>query len=454
MLNTKAAPAKARILAGAVLLLLAGCSSGPSGKSKQSVNTLLAEQNFAGAEQFIDKIKENEYKKKNLVLFYLDKGLVQHHAGRFKESDESFDTAEKRMEELYTKSVSQAAGMFVLNDNTVDYSGEPYERALTNVFRALNYVFLNQFDDALVESRKVEQFLQELNDKLGGKKVYRDDAFAHYLCALLYADQGKKDDARISKDAADQAYGWYAKDYNTPAPQFDLPKGGGDHGELVFIHYNGVAPRKFSRTFQIAWGEAIALAKQSDDEDKQKFENGLRAGILGKAITVAFPEYKQDPFRITASEVSVDDGKDASPTIVMEDISAIATKTLADRVNLIRARAIARATVKFVLAEQVAKAGDKGCDKAPGGYLAQKACKMASHGLAHGVAAATEVADTRSWTTLPSQIRMARLKLAPGKHDLTVSFKDKTGAVVSSHVFKDVEISKSKRTYIGYRTAL
>ncbi|MBI3551052.1 MAG: hypothetical protein HY077_00920 [Elusimicrobia bacterium] len=448
----KAAPTSCTV--GAALFLLCGCGSGPSGSSKKQINTLLAQQNFSAAEQFVDGLKESEYKKKNMVLFYLDKGLIEHHEGKYKESDQSLDAAEKRMEELFTKSVTKTAGMLVLNDNTVDYAGEPYERALTNVFRALNFVFLNQPEEALVESRKVEQFLQELNDRLGGKKVYKDDAFARYLDSLLYADEGKMDDARISMEAATQAYAWYAKDYNTPEPRFEFPKNEGPHGELVFVHYNGIAPRKISKTFQIAWGQAIALAQQSNDPDKQQFENGLRAGILGHAITVSYPEYVQDPFTIAGSEVKA--GEEApGETVLMEDVSAIATKTLADRNALIKTRAIARATIKFVIAEAVAKAAKDACARQYGANSWQ--CLVgggAARMTAHGVAAATEVADTRSWTTLPSQIRMARLKLPVGKHDVRVDFKNAAGGVVSSHVFKDVQIRKSKRTYLSLRTAL
>jgi hypothetical protein len=433
---------------------LAGCTSGPSASSRKAINGLMAQENFAGAEQYIDHLKDSQYKKKNMVLYYLDKGLVEHHEGKYKESDESLDTAERRMEELYTASVSRTAGMFVLNDNTSEYAGEPFEHALTNVFRALNYVFMGQLDDALVESRKVEQFLQELNDKLGGKKVYKDDAFAHYLNSMLFADEGKMDDARISLQAANDAYGWYVKDYNTPLPHFDFPASKDDHGELVFIHYNGVSPRKFSRTYQIAWGQAMSIAQQSDDPQKQQFNNSLAAGLTGNAITVAFPEYVQDPYAIKSSEVVVDSGAASGSTILMEDVTAIAMKGLKDRIDLVRARAIARATIKFVIAQAAAKAvKDTVCRQYGGGSL-QCALAGLTKNVGSAIAAGTEVADIRSWGTLPSQIRMSRLKLSPGKHNVLVKFKDASGAVVQSYEFKDVNIVKSQRTYLSYRTAL
>lgn len=438
---------------------LTGCASGPSSRSKVAVNAYLAAGNYEGADKYLEGVKQTQYGQKNLVLFYLDKGTVLHHEGKYAESDQAFDRAEQRAQELYTKSLHQAAGLLLLNDTTMDYAGEPFERALTNVFRALNYVFLGKPDEALVESRKVELFLDGLGRQLQGKSVYKDDAFARYLDSLLYADSGKLDDARISMDAADQAYGWYGSLFHTPAPHFTFAPAAeaADHGELVFIHYNGVAPRKVSKTWQLAWGEALLLTQNSQDAEAQgaQFKNGLRAGITGHAITVAYPDYVQDPFRIVSSEVEVDGGQARTDTLLMEDIAAIAHRSLQDRMGLVKTRAVARATVKFVLAETASRAAGAQCDRQYGaGTFGANACKLLARGIAHGAAAATEIADTRAWAALPSQIRMARLKLPPGTHTVVVRFKDAAGAVVSTYTFKDVMISKSKRTYLGYRTAI
>lgn len=436
-----------------LLGLLAGCASGPSGETRRNVNLLIAAGDYEKAEKFLDSKKELEYGKKNAVLFYLDKGTVLHHAGKYKESELAFDRAEQRAEELYTKSISQHGGMLLLNDTTVDYAGEPFERALLNVFRALNYVFMGNLEEALVESRKVERFLQEMKDKLGGKRVYKDDAFARYLDSLLYEDMGKPDDARISLHHAREAYQWYASDYNTPEPRFDLPKDQ-DAGELVFLHYNGVAPRKVSKTFQVAWGQAVAIAQEDKMEGGDaQFRNALRAGIAGKSITVSHPEYVQDPFRIASSEVYVD-GVLAGSTQLAEDISAIASKTLKDRMAVIRARAIARATVKYAVAESLAQATARECEKKSGG-VKWKAdlCKGVMRGLAHGTAAATEAADTRGWTALPSQIRLARVAIPAGTHEVRVDFKDAAGQVVATRLYKDVAVERRKRTYLHHRTA-
>lgn len=444
-----------RLLALAVFLgalAATGCVS-PSSASKRTVNAFIAQRQFAQAETYLETQKETSYGKRNMVLYYLDKGLVQHHAGKYKESDASFDKAERRMDELYTTSLTKASGLLLLNDATMDYAGEPYERALTHVCRALNYVFLGNHDEALVESRKVERFLTELGDKAGSRSVYKDDAFARYLDALLYADAGKRDDARISYQAAKAAYEDYRRTYGTAPPRFDFPKAAKNRGELVFIHYNGVAPRKIVQTFQVAWNQALPVMRQSGDAEAQdaRVLNALNAGFMGSAVTVAFPAYTQDPYSIASSEIFVDNQRVGS-TILMEDVAAIATKTLEQRMGAIKARAIARATIKYILAEAAAKAAAKACDAKLSGWQATL-CKAAARGVAHGAAAASETADTRSWAALPAQIRMARVKVEAGKHDVAVYYKTGTGVTISSQAFSGVMIADHQRTYLSGRTA-
>lgn len=428
--------------------LLAACG-GPSGSMRKEVNGLIAARDFAGAEARIAQEKQGSYGKKNQVLYYLDLGAVQHDGGKYKESDQSFEAAETRMEELYTKSVSKAAGTLLLNDNTTEYAGERFERALVNVYRALGYLFRNDREGALVEIRKLSRLLQEYADVYGAKSTaYKDDAFAQYLSSLLYEDDGKADDARISLDKSKKVYEFYAASYATPTPRFDFVADEANAGgELVFIHLNGTAPRKISKSFSVAWNEAVVALKASKDDEKESAQahNALRAGLVGNAVTVAYPAYIQDPFQIAGSRV--DSAGRKADTQLMEDVSAIAMKDLAERQALIKVRAIARATIKFVLAKTAS-------DEVKKKYGANSWQALAAQVGGAAAAAATEIADTRAWATLPSQFRLARLRLPPGKHDVIVSYTGPTGAVIATRTFKDVAVRKGGRTYLHDRTAL
>ncbi len=434
-------------LAGAAVLSAAACA-GPSRSYRSGLDSMLAASNYAGAMEEIEKAKAGEYSEKNAVLYYLDLGMVRHDAGEYRASDSDFDSAERQMEELFTKSVSRRAGTFLLNDNTTKYAGEVFERALMNVFRALDYVFLGASDDALVEARKVTAYLARFHDFMEGKSGYKDSAFAEYLSAMLFEQDGKNDDARICYDAAGEAYGWYASDYGTPKPQFSVPaysdlasKG---LGEIVLLHYAGVAPIKESRTFQVAWNEAMLAVSQSGEKeaDSDRFKNAAMAGIAGNSITVSYPEYVQPAYSITASRIAA--GPAQADSLLMEDVSAIARRALEDKNAAIRIRAIARAAIKYVLA----KAASDEVEKRAGSTFGLLARMVTS-----ATSAATEVADTRGWTTLPAQIRMARLAVPPGKQDVTVTFYGRGGEPEGGYIFKDVEVEQGRRTYLHYRTA-
>ena len=353
------------------------------------------------------------------------------------------------MEELFTKSVSRAAGTFLLSDNTKEYVGEVFERALMNVFRALDYVFLGKPDDALVEARKVTSYLDRFREFMQGRSGYRDSAFAQYLSAMLFEQDGSYDDARISYSAADKAFKTYSADYGMPKPGFTVPPyaklGGMGLGEIVFLHYNGPAPMKVSRTFQVAWNEALLAVSQTqeDDASAERFRNAVKAGVLGNAITVAYPEYKQPEYKIGGSRISA--GGAEAQSMLMEDVTAIARQTLEEKNAAIRLRAIARATIKFVLARAAAAKVEQKAG-AGLGLLARIVTSAAG--------AATETADTRGWATLPAQIRMARLAVPPGVQDVKVTFIGTNGAVTGSTVFRGVNVVKGQRTYLHYRTTL
>lgn len=433
----------------AFLALALSACGGPSGSMRKEVNASLAGRDFAAAEKKVVAAKQSSYGKKNQVLYYLDLGAVQHDAGKFKESDESLDRAERRMEELYTKSVTRAAGTLMLNDTTTEYAGERFERALVNAYRALNYTFLNKREDALVEVRKLSRLLQEYADVYGIKNTaYKDDAFAQFLASLLYEDDGRLDDARIAREKSRKAYQDWAKAYGTPIPRLEPVGERKGAGEVVFLHYNGVAPRKVSKTISVAWREALTHldATKDDEAEAGRARRAVAAGLTaGKAVAVAFPAYVQDPFQIAGSRVS-SDGLEA-PTELASDVSAIARKDLEERLGVIRARAIARATIKFILAKAASDAAAKKYGKNSWqALLTQAGGAVAS--------VATEVADTRAWATLPAQFRVARLYLPPGVHDLTVTYTGPSGATLSTMQFKGVTVVKGRRTYLRDRTAL
>ena len=80
--------------------------------------------NFDNAVQKIEEAEKNEeYSDKDRVLLHLDKGILYHYQGNYKESNKEFEDAELDIEELYTKSISKGVFSFLLNYNSLAYDG-------------------------------------------------------------------------------------------------------------------------------------------------------------------------------------------------------------------------------------------------------------------------------------------------------------------------------------------
>jgi uncharacterized protein len=433
----------ARGRTAAVVVAALACASGPTHEQKASLNGMIAARDWAAAARQLKETRSDRYADRDAVLYWLDVAAVLHDGGNFLESDQALDSAEQRMEELYTQSVTKTAGTFLLNDATDDYRGEPHERSLLHVLRALNYAYLGRTDEAVVEARKVSAFLAELTSTLSTRYVYRDDAFAQYLSALLFEDAGRTDDARISYQAAHQAYAAYARAYGTPEPVYDLGAMAPEEGEVVFLHYAGMAPRRASETIQIAWREALfAVRASGTDEERARVANAVTAGLSAHAVTVAFPREVQDPYGIAGSEIQI--GQRRAKTLLVEDISAISRQALEDRNGAIRSRAIARAMIKYIIAtvteEETKKNAGQGW-----GFVAGVFARTA--------AAATEIADTRCWSTIPAQIRMARIRAPAGTQVVQVRYSSPAGVFTNGESLT-VDVKPGRRTYVHVRTAM
>lgn len=98
----------------------------------------------------------------------------------------------------------------------------------------------------------------------------------------------------------------------------------------------------------------------------------------------------------------------------------------------ITARAVARAVAKHNVAREV---GDQHA-------LAGFAMMVTNY--------ATEVADTRSWLTLPGELHMARLPLKPGKYDLKLELRGAGNHIMHTYHYKDVQVKRGAKTYLTY----
>jgi hypothetical protein len=218
----------------------------------------------------------------------------------------------------------------------------------------------------------------------------------------------------------------------------------------VVLHYAGLAPEKIDSFYEISLFNGFPYVEQMDaaSQDQTQVEQA-RAAFRGmaadKMIRVAFPKYKRNDYRIRSLEISAPNDGDPRRAVLVEDVGAIAERNLADRNLRTKSRAIARAVVKYLLAQNVSQAVEKNNDEGLG-FLVKAVLQAA--------AAATEVADKRSWQTLPDLVLMARAILPAGPQSVTLHFLDNAGATVETREIKEIAVQAGKRTFLIVRTAL
>jgi uncharacterized protein len=446
-----------RKLSCIVLLLLLGAmifACAPKVKHYPVINQHLANQNY---EQALQVIKDNKdsYPERNAALYYMEEGILAHFALRYKESNESLSRAEQIMDELYTRSISKQTASFLINDNTIPYRGEDFESAMVNLFMALNYVGLGLRDEALVEARKVDNKLNIINSRYSENKknVYKEDAFIRFLMGVLYEADGEDNDAFISYRKAEEIYRTdYQQNYGVSPPvllienlfssanaidfqeelkdlqgqysgvTFMTPAEKKEMAEIYFIHYNGLGPEKVEKRW---------LAPLPD----------------GYVVKVAYPKFKRRHYQVVRGVATLKNLATGASyefsTMLMENIGSIAIKNLENRIGRIKAKAIARATTKYLATKASSKvAKDRGGSLV--GLLVQAAGNVASF--------ATEQADIRHWRLLPAEIRVAKTEVPPGEYEGRINFVNASGAIITSRKIERFAVEMREKRFITYRT--
>lgn len=447
-----------------LLLTLSGCASHVADLAGVR-GALVAGHTDSALAQF-----ERRKAKKQDLLYLLDSGYMLHAAGRWKESNDVFEAAERRAEELVTKSVSREAAAFLTSDRVRPYSGLPFELRMISWYRALNYFELGELDAALVEARKSTDRIARNSyaDSTASESASarsHQEAFLHYMNGLIYAAGGEGDNAAVSFRLAGQLYAGassvagfdappaFFADFLALARRLDLAE---DERALAGRARGGTKPETEPRNIVVClesgfvpYREAVDLTLpifKKDDwgapgwywdsyrHDLYSWRPGYYRGDvdLDHVLRIAFPRLVEPRTAVARVEVVAPDGTRlaAEPAL---NLDAVCRSDFEARLPSIFMKTVARAIAK----ELARKAADK---KGEGWGL-----------LVNLIGAATEAADTRSWTFLPSRIDLARLTLPPGPATLTVRFLDASGRAVDEQRVQ-LEVHPGRTEFVHFRS--
>lgn len=389
------------------------------------------------ADKWLDS-NNKEARRTNRLLYYFNRGYVARMLGDYERSIGFFSEADRMIED-YLKSPGAEVLALLTNPGIRPYQPEDFEVIMLNYYQALNFLQLGDYEKALVECRRINLRLQQLNDRhKDHKSNYQRDAFAHVMMGLIYEADLDFNNAFIAYRNAMNIYETdYAEFFNIPVPgqlKSDLLRTAymtgfddqvllyeGKFGmkyrhveapesELVFFWLNGFGPVKneWSINFTTLPGQEgwvtvvneelnmsfpVYIGNKSSDE-KNAIEQ-LRF------FRVAFPKYSER--KPVFDRAFLSNGRQQIELQKMQNINDIAFKSLNDRMFREMSVAVARLVAKKALEA-----------------LADKENKSLGT-VVSILGAVTEKADTRNWQTLPYTIHYARVPLQEGSNELTLT---------------------------------
>ncbi len=442
-----------------VILFALSCASTKSSKNQfMGINEKLISRDYQGALSQIEAAKDKFYKEKEKALYYVDAGVLHHYNGDFEQSNTLLSKAETAFDELYTKSLGRGAASMLLNDNVLEYSGEDYEDVYLNVFKALNYVELNKFDNAFVEIRKINEKLSLLEQKhkkmakqynsskdkkknfKTGKNKFHNSALGRYLSMLLYRAEGKMDDARIDKEKIDEAWQLQSHIYNFRKPSLNKYLNRSDKAKINVISFTGRSPDKKANTLYIHTEKNLLVigTTKENPHGKQNLETldliPWKDMKKGYHFKFQLPFMKTRKSNIGRIEVIVD-GNTAAELQQIEDIERVALEIFKIKEPIIYLKTITRTIIKGLFAAKRKQEMEKKIDNALLGFAA----RLATDALVD----ATENADLRIARFFPAKTSITEIEVTPGIHNIKVKYYSKNGSVLFVDDIGDKNISRS-----------
>lgn len=409
-----------RWFAVAVLLCLPGCAALRSYDAELSPTLGQASANIDSA--IVRLNASNPLPDKDL-LYYFELGMLERLRNRYDESQKAWAAAQKRIEspERSAADVLRSASSFVVSDKLRTYEAHDYEKVMLLTYTALNHLATGQLEQARVAIKQTHELEAQIGEarartiadveaqakkrgavtsfkELNGYPVQTIDnaevnalkngyqsALSHYLAGFIYESLGEPSLAAPGYRLANELQP------NQPALEealrgLESRLSSPDDGlsEVLFIVASGAAPALRSQSFR------------------------LPVPVADKIVIVpfAFPLLVPSPLDDLAVGMTVGGAQRLALTRITS-IDLMARRSLKDDMPGIMLRAGIRATASAVLQYQAQRRSDR--DAAAAAGIA-----------AFALTALLQTADDRTWRTLPAEIAIARARLPPGVHEVTL----------------------------------
>ncbi len=375
-----------------------------------------------------------------------DREVTEHYLRR---SNEAFDKAEARVnhwEEQAKLKVGSELGAIMTNQANLPYRGRSYDKVMMNAYKALNYIELGDKDKARVELNRSlqrqrdavadnEKRIAALQDE--AEKAARGELKDESGKSASYDSNRAMDDARTGpalQAALDASlapmkpYGDYVNPFAVFLDGLFFTALGetGDDWERGRKSFERVAQMVPENNFIRADLEAAANAAEGKTLEGVTyviFETGtaplrgqIRVDIPTFLVTsrlayvgAAFPKLEFNSDYIGTLSVGVGEQTFVTSTVASMD-SVVANDFKNEWPSIVTKTLITTATKAIIQATVQKQVEDQG------GMFAGLAAGL----IMGGINAATNIADTRTWTSLPKEFQYARFA-TPENRQLVLS---------------------------------
>lgn len=366
-------------------------------------------------------------KEADTPLLLLERATILQAMGNFKQSARDFQLADKWLDVLdLTGDTLGSISKYLFSDDAKIYKSPPHEKLLLNTLNMINYLALGDASGAKVEARRLVINQKYLDGE--GEAQRSMLALSSYLAGYAFEVAGEGQAAMRHYGDAVAAGG--VPTLETAVRELNAYSGATDErakafygdttvdqratADVLIVMQTGMAPFKIPHRVPVA--QALLISSRGNRRNRRNQlsskQRSRANSIAAKSLVtwVNYPSLQRVKGRRTVTGVVVDGQRvDAGIALDVEE-------RVVDQFEQVQPSIVAAALTR-VIARAAAGAITEGAARSnsKGGALA-----MLAGLVVQGAMVAADTPDTRAWVTLPAQISVARMRVAPGTHTITV----------------------------------
>lgn len=425
------------VFAAALGMLATGC------QTYQQQNHVIAfyrAGNLTNAVVEAKKIVQKNLDDKDSVIWLLEEGAVLRANGQYDDSNKAFDLAEEKIDKFSEAAkirLGQETGALLSNQANLDYEGRYYDGIMVDTYRALNYLELGDFDKArpaIIRAYQRQQDAVEDNKK----RIEKTQAAAakdKNNAAITKAQNNPKLQGAMQSNYSNldslKPYADYVNPFTVYLDGLYFMANAADASDLERAHKSFERVSDFLGDNDYIKQDLAAVDDVMNGKPLQPttyviFETGcapvrdqfridlpiIAPGLGVASFNAAFPTLKFQDNCVPSLTVSA--GTNTLNTALLSSMDSVIGLDFKNELPVVVTKTLASSITKTVLTQASAQAAGQA-----GGDFAKLFVQLG--GAIYN--ASVNIADERTWTTLPKEFQFCRFP-TPADRKLDISTAD------------------------------